>query len=78
MGPFCVSPCVHEYVRVKEAKIKTLTDEVGHRGSERQTEREMRLFMGVHDQCDQGTLGVFPSRPPINQSNLGAQLSSKL
>lgn len=50
---------VHVCVCVKETKIETFMDGRGHRGSERQTEREMTLFMCAHDQCDQGRLGVF-------------------
>lgn len=48
-----------ECVRIKEAKTKTCMDGLGHRGSERPTEREMRLFMSIHDQCGQAMFGVF-------------------
>lgn len=66
---FNVSHGVSLHVCVKETKIETLMDGRGHRGSERQRDRETRLFMCVHDQCDQGRLGVFPGdQRLINQS----------
>lgn len=54
--------------------------EWGYRGSERQTEREMRLFMCVYNQFGQSKLRVFlffPSwTPTINQSKLDSPGSS--
>lgn len=50
---------LNECVRIKEAKTKAFMDGLGHRGSERPTEREMRLFMSIHDQCGQAMFGVF-------------------
>ena len=53
----------------KETEIETFMDGQGHRGSERQRASETRLFMCVHDQCDQGRLGVFPGdQQLINQT----------
>lgn len=58
-----------ESVRIKEAKTKTFMDGLGHRGSERPTEREMRLFMSIHDQCAHAMFGVFSlDQQLINQT----------
>lgn len=50
---------LNECVRIKEAETKAFMDGLGHGGSERPTEREMRLFMSIHDQCGQAMFGVF-------------------
>lgn len=54
--------------------------ERGYRGSERQTEREMRLFMCVYNQFGQSKLRVFlffsSWTPTINQSKLDSPGSS--
>lgn len=44
-------------------------DGLGHRGSERPTEREIRLFMSIHDQCAHAMFGVFSlDQQLINQT----------
>lgn len=48
---------IGECSRIKETK--TFIDGLGHRGLETVTERERRLFMSIHDQCDQAMFGVF-------------------
>lgn len=56
---FDLAGSLNECVRIKEAKTKTFMDGLGHKGSERPTEREMRLFMSIHDQCGLAMFGVF-------------------
>lgn len=58
-----------ERVKIKGAKTKTFIDGLGHRGSDRLTEREMRLFMSIHDQWDQAMFGLFSlDQQLINQT----------